>query len=59
MTKTSKALIIISWIITIAFIVWIGASFIDIIADDCTFNPVHSNYNFFNVLVELGEKING
>ena len=59
MTKTSKALIIIGWIITIAFIVWIGASFIDIIADNCTLNPVHSNYNFFIKLVEFGEKING
>ena len=59
MTKISKTLIIISWIITIAFIVWIGASFIDIIADNCSLNPVHNTYNFFNVLVEIGEKING
>ena len=59
MTRTGKALIIIGWIIMIAFIVWIGASFIDIIADNCSLNPVHNTYNFFNVLVELGEKING
>ena len=59
MTRTGKALIIIGWIIMIAFIVWIGASFIDIIADNCASNPIHSNYNFFNILVEIGEKING
>ena len=59
MTKTGKVIVIIGWIIMIAFMVWIGASFIDIIADNSTLNPIHSNYNFFNILVELGEKING
>lgn len=59
MTKTSKALIIIGWVIMIAFMVWVGASFIDIIADNCSLNPVHHSLNFFNVLIEIGEKING
>ena len=59
MTKTGKVIVIIGWVIMIAFMIWVGASFIDIIADNCASNPIHSNYNFFNVLVEIGEKING
>ena len=59
MTKTGKVIVIIGWVIMIAFMVWVGASFIDIIADNCSLNPVHNNYNFFIKLVELGEKING
>ena len=59
MTKTGKVIVIIGWVIMIAFMIWVGASFIDIIADNCASNPIHSNYNFFNILVEIGEKING
>ena len=59
MTKTGKVIVIIGWVIMIAFMIWVGASFIDIIADNCAANPVHHSLNFFNVLVEIGEKING
>ena len=59
MSKTSKAIVIIGWVIMIAFMIWVGASFIDIIADNCSPNPVHHPLNFFSILVEIGEKING
>lgn len=59
MSRTGKVLVIIGWVVMIAFMIWVGASFIDIIADNCAPNPVHHSLNFFNVLVEIGEKING
>lgn len=59
MIKIDKVIIIIGWVIMIAFMAWIGVSFIDIITDNCAPNPVHSNYNFFIKLIEFGEKING
>jgi hypothetical protein len=35
---------------------WIALSFVDIIADNCTAQPVHSEYNFFILADEFGRE---
>lgn len=36
----------------VILMVWVLASFCDIVADNNYANPVHSEYNFFNVILE-------
>lgn len=39
-------------IICVAIIIWVFASWIDIVADNMSPNPVHSVYNFFVLMME-------
>ena len=34
-------------VLCVLFILWFAASWIDIVADNCEPNPVHSEYNLF------------
>lgn len=38
--------------LSLALMVWVFASWCDIVADNTQPNPVHSEYNFFNVILE-------
>lgn len=38
--------------LSILFCLWFVASWIDIVADNCEPNPVHSEYNLFVLMVE-------
>lgn len=38
--------------LSILFWLWFVASWIDIVADNCEPNPVHSEYNLFVLMVE-------
>lgn len=38
--------------LSLALMVWVFASWCDIVADNTQPNPVHSDYNFFNVILE-------
>ena len=49
---------ILSGIVCVWFVVlmlWLGLSWMDIVADNCTPNPVHHPYNAFVVLTEMSE----
>lgn len=37
-------------VVFVAFVVWAGASWIDITSDNCHPNPVHSEWNLFTLL---------
>lgn len=39
-------------LLNVLFILWIAASWVDIVWDNCSPNPVHSEYNAFVILVE-------
>ena len=39
-------------VIAALFLLWIALSWVDIVADKCTARPVHSAFNFFNILAE-------
>jgi hypothetical protein len=41
--------------IALAFILWVGISWIDVIADNLEPEPKHSEYNFFVLLTESWE----
>jgi hypothetical protein len=38
--------------LSILFCLWFAASWIDIVADNCEPNPVHSEYNLFVLALE-------
>ena len=37
------------YVLMVGLLVWMLASWADIVADNCSPNPVHSEYNFFVV----------
>lgn len=37
----------------VLLLVWIAWSFIDVVADNCTPAPVHSNFNIFVLCLEV------
>lgn len=37
----------------VSLILWIGVSFIDITNDNNSFNPSHSDWNFFVVITDM------
>jgi hypothetical protein len=39
-------------LIIAVLIAWIALSWVDIVTDNCTAEPVHSAFNFFNILAE-------
>lgn len=39
-----------------AFLLWVGVSWVDVIADNNAPDPTHSNYNFFVVLTNTWEE---
>ena len=39
-------------VLCVLFLLWFTASWIDIVADNCEPNPVHSEYNLFVLMVE-------
>lgn len=41
--------------ILVAFFLWVGVSWVDVITDNNKPNPNHSNYNFFVVLTTIWE----
>ena len=41
-----------AWVLAFAVCIWIGASFIDIVADNKSENPQHSDLNFFVLITE-------
>ena len=52
----AKALTTAMCIASILFTVWFVWSWADIVADNCSPNPVHSEYNLFVMMVENAEK---
>ena len=46
--KTIDTIIV---VLGIMFFLWIGLSWIDVIADNLSFNPTHSAWNLFNLLI--------
>ena len=55
MRKLGKALEYGMVAISIALMVWIGASWFDVITDNST-NAEHANWNAFSLLVEMAEE---
>ena len=53
-----KKLSYISTAIICAFILWIGASWIDVVSDNLSTDPQHANINAFVLLTELMEEEN-
>ena len=49
-----KVFWVIYWAIGILFLLWVALSYIDVIVDNCSTNPHHSDFNFF---VLLGKKL--
>lgn len=47
-----KILTIAYWVLAIIFLLWIAASYIDIIVDNCETITEHSEYNFFVLLTK-------
>lgn len=37
-------------VLAVLFLLWLGLSWFDIIADNNTLNPIHSNFNLFSLL---------
>lgn len=56
MKTIAKALTTAMCIVSILFSAWFVLSWIDVVADNCTPNPVHSEYNLFVMMVESAEK---
>jgi hypothetical protein len=56
MKTIAKALTTVFCIASILFSAWFVLSWIDIVADNCEPNPVHSEYNLFVMMVENAEK---
>lgn len=56
MKTIAKAFATMMCIVSILFSAWFVLSWIDVIADNCTPNPVHSEYNLFVMMVEAAEK---
>ena len=44
--------------IMIAFLLWVGVSWIDVISDNLSTDPQHSNINAFVLLVDFMEEEN-
>ena len=45
-----------AWVLaSVLLMVWLVASWVDVVADNCQPNPVHSQYNAFVVLTEFAE----
>lgn len=42
-------------LVNVLFVVWLFASWADIVWDNCSPNPVHSEYNAFVMLTEFAE----
>lgn len=42
-------------LVSVLFMLWLVASWVDIIADNTMPNPVHSEYNAFVMLTEFAE----
>ena len=42
-------------IVNVMFMLWLAVSWVDIVADNCQPNPVHSQYNAFVILTEFAE----
>lgn len=43
-------------IISIAFLIWLGASWLDVIADNTRPDPQHSDLNIFVMISEVGKQ---
>lgn len=56
MKAIGKVLTTAMCIASILFTVWFVWSWADIVADNCSPNPVHSEYNLFVMMVENAEK---
>lgn len=46
-------------IISILFLLWVGISWIDIIADNTQSNPYHYPWNFFVVYIQVMDAMGG
>ena len=55
MKKLGKALEYGMAVVSIALVVWIGASWFDVITDNST-NAEHASWNAFSLLVEMAEE---
>ena len=53
MKKIGNAIVNTLCVLSVIFMLWLGASWVDIIADKCHPNPVHSEYNAFVILCDV------
>lgn len=56
MEKILKVISNISIVFCVFFLVWVFASWIDIVTDNHLPNPQHSEYNAFTMLIENAEE---
>ena len=42
-------------VVSVVMMLWLVASWVDVIADNCSPNPVHGQYNAFVMLAEFAE----
>ena len=51
MEKFKRTFWIITTVISLCFLCWIGVSYFDVISKNNSENPQYSQYNFFEILV--------
>ena len=51
-----KAITTLLCVVSILFSIWFVWSWVDIVADNCSPNPIHSEYNLFVMMVDSAEK---
>lgn len=49
---TKKVIYILPAVLGVLFLLWLGLSWLDIVADNNTIQPVHNNFNLFVLLFE-------
>ena len=54
-----KKLLAVVNIVAVAFMVWVGASWVEVICKNTSENPTYAPTNFFVQLVEVGEAFYG
>ena len=53
MKKIGNAIVNALCVFSVIFFLWLGASWVDVIADNCDPNPTHSEYNAFVILCDI------
>ena len=53
MKKIGNTIANILYVLSVIFMLWLGASWVDIVADNCDPNPVYSEYNAFIILCDV------
>ena len=53
MKKIGNTIVNILCVLSVIFMLWLGVSWIDIIADNRQPNPVHSKYNAFVIFCDV------